>query len=205
MRKIKEFETKKHYFWIALTLSGKPVRDYSSILDTKSINYTKKDQENIKNIIAVSATSDKDLTALNYLKIELKNKKNYTDDIINKLTFRCIKEDQLNKLIEQKQLRLDTDENTANLASNIIHYLTQDDDYLLTQNIDSIDIYQKNYGNPIILCEVLFWNKEYTIFTTSTEYYYIGRTLEDFEKDFEDICREFENDAFWGKDDLSVF
>lgn len=198
---LKELKTGKDWVWIAKTPSNKYIKDYK-VVDPKSHKYNKnkkeKDQETVNSVLAVSATGKDDKEAYNNFIELLKNEKGFSDAQIKKLTIDCIPSKDLKNIKEQKQLRLDSDEKTINLASSIIHYLSQDSNYTLDQSIDTIDVYLKNYNNPILLCEVLFWNKEYLIFNPDHEYYYIGKDLEEFEKDFKETCTQFDYDSFWG-------
>lgn len=205
---LKELKTGKDWVWVARTPSNKYIKDYK-VVDPKSHKYNKnkkeKDQETINSVLAVPATGKDDKEAYNTFIELLKTEKGFSDTQIKKLTIDCIPSKELKNIKEQKQLRLDSDEETINLASSITDYLSQDKNYILDQSVDTIDVYLENYNNPILLCEVLFWNKEYLIFVPDHEYYYIGRTLEEFEKDFKEIDKQFEYDSFFGNFDFSCF
>lgn len=109
-------------------------------------------------------------------------------------TFKNLKELNTYKVQEQKQPRLDIDDYTINLASSIVYYFEQTKDFLIKQSIDTISIYDRNTED--VICEVLFWNKKYTIFTVDSEYYYIGRTLEEFKKDFVEIYESYIDEIY---------
>lgn len=194
---IKELNTGKDWVWIAKTPNNKYIKDFVTLsLKSQKCDKAKKekDQETVNSILAVSATGKDDKKAYNdFLKL-LKTKKGFSDKQIEKLDIVCIPLKDLksiaeNKLQEQKQLRLDVDDYTANLASGIVHSFEWNDDFVLKQSIDTVNVHDKITED--IICEILFWNKKYTIFTVDSDYYYIGKSVEEFEKDFSEVYENY--------------
>lgn len=200
---LKEVLTGKNYYWIAKTKSGMILMRNGTI-DLKSFRKDKEKKIQVEDFFTVASTGKEDMEALQRLKNDLKKSKGFSDNQINRLTFECIPKkelngkptvkENLNKILEQKQLRLDIDDNTANLACDILYYFEQIGEFQLKESLDTIDIFDPN--NEEQICQILFWNKKYSIFVPDSSYYYIGRTLEEFEKDFDEIYENYAKDLY---------
>lgn len=197
MNNLKELKTGLDWRWVAKTPNGKYIKDWQ-VADLKSHRYDKtkkeKDQDTINGILTIPAYGKEDKEAYNKFIDLLKTKKNFSDIQIQRLNISCVPLKSLKNIKEQKQLRLDIDEDTANLASDIIYYFEQLGDFQLKQNIDTIDVFDSN--NKEQICEILFWNKKYSIFVDDCQYYYIGRTLKEFEKDFDEIYECYAKEVY---------